>query len=154
MTCLWYRRINFVVSQEIMDNPKMHFWFDKGFRAIAVDRENINMNSFKKLTTILEAGSAVGIFPEGHIKTSEEQVDDFKNGLVLMALKGKAPMVPIYVIRRKHWYNRLVMFQGEDIDLKKLYGDTPSMSQIEEAGKICREREIELAKLAEEYYKR
>jgi len=33
-----------------------------------------------------------------------------------------------------------------------MYGDMPSMSQIEEAGRLCRERELELAKLAEEYY--
>ena len=153
MTCLWYRRIHFVTSQEIWDNPKMHFWFDKGFRATPFDRENMNMASFKKLTSFLEAGCAVGIFPEGHIKTSDEQVDDFKNGLVLMALKGKATMVPIYVEKRKHWYNRLVMFQGEEIDLKKMYGDMPSMSEIEEAGKICRQRELELAQMAREYHK-
>ena len=152
MVSLWYRRINFVTSQEIMDNPKMHFWFDKGFRAIAVDRDNVTMESFKKLTGLLQAGAAVGIFPEGHIKTSNEQVDDFKNGLVLMALKGKATMVPIYVQKRKHWYNRLVLFQGEEIDLRKMYGDMPSMSQIEEAGRLCRERELELANLAKEYY--
>ena len=148
MTCLWYRRIHFVVSQEIFDNPKMHFWFDTAFRTIAVDRENMNRNSFKKLTAFLEAGLAVGIFPEGHIKTSDEQVDDFKNGLVLMALKGKVPLVPIYVEKRKHWYNRLVMYQGEAIDLVKLYGNTPTMAEIEEAGRLCRQRELELAALA------
>ena len=102
----------------------------------------------------MDAGCAVAIFPEGHIKTSEEQVDDFKNGLVLMALKGKVPLVPLYVEKRKHWYNRLVLFQGEEINLIKEYGSTPTMAQIEEAGRLCRERELELAKLADQYYKR
>lgn len=154
MICLYYRRIHFVVLKQILDNPKMRFWFDKAFRAIPIDRDNMNMNSFKRLTAFMDAGCAVAIFPEGHIKTSEEQVDDFKNGLVLMALKGKVPLVPLYVEKRKHWYNRLVLFQGEEIDLIKEYGTTPTMAQIEEAGKLCRERELELAKLADKYYKR
>ena len=152
MTCIYYRRIHFVAMQEILDNPKMHFWFDKGFRVIPIDRENMNMNSFKKLTAFLDAGCAVGIFPEGHIKTSDEAVDDFKNGLVLMALKGKCPLVPLYVEKRKHWYNRLVLFQGEAIDLNAMYGSMPTMAQIEEAGKMCRDREIELAELCRQYY--
>ncbi len=152
MTCLWYRRMHFITLQSIFDNPKMHFWFDKGFRTIPVDRENMNINSFKKVTAFLELDCAIGIFPEGHIKTSDNDVDDFKNGLVLMALKGKAPLVPIYVRPRKHWYNRLVLFQGEEIDLQKMYGPMPTMAQIEEAGNLCRERELELAHMADEYF--
>ncbi len=154
MMSIWYRRIHFVTMQEILDNPKMHFWFDKGFRVIPVDRENMNMNSFKKVTAFLDAGCAVGIFPEGHITTGDEAVDDFKNGVVLMALKGKVPIVPLYVEKRKHWWNRQTLFQGEEIDLVSMYGNMPSMAQIEEAGKLCRDREIELAHLADEYYGR
>ncbi len=151
MVCLWYRRIHFVTLQEIFDNPRMRFWFDKVFRAIPIDRDNVNMNSIKKLTAFLRAGCACAIFPEGHIKTSDEEVDDFKNGLVLIALKGKVNMVPLYVEKREHWYNRLTLFQGEEIDLEKMYGSMPSMAQIEEAGKLCRQRELELAELARNF---
>lgn len=154
MIGIWYRRINFVAMQEIFDNPKMTFLFSKCFRAIPVDRNNVGFGSFKRLTQFLNAGAAVSIFPEGHIKTSDSTVDDFKNGVVLMGIKGKAPLVPLYFAKREHWYERLVMFQGEPIDLMEMYGPMPTMAQIEEAGRICRDRELELAKLAESYYKK
>lgn len=153
MLGIWYRRIHFITSQEIIDNPKMHFVFTKVFRAIPVDRENTSLGFMKRVTAFLEAKCALCIFPEGHINTSDDIVDSFKNGAVLMALKGKVPLVPLYVMKRKHWYNRQVMFQGEAIDIIKMYGNTPTMSQIEEAGRLCRDRELELARLAEEYYK-
>lgn len=151
MMGLWYRRIHFVTLQQILDNPKTKFWFTKVFRTIPVDRDNVNFSSFKNVTDFLEAGRAVCIFPEGHIKTNEEAVDSFKNGMILMAIKAKVPLVPIYVEKRKKWYQRQVMFQGEEINLLEKYGPMPSMSQIEEAGRLCRERELELARLAESY---
>lgn len=152
MLGVWYRRVHFVAMQDILDNPKMRFWFEKGFRVIPVDRENVGFNFVKKVSGFLDAGCAVCIFPEGHINISEDRVDQFKNGMILLAIKAKVPLVPLYVQTRKHWYNRQIMFQGEEIDLLKMYGPTPSMAQIEEAGKLCREREIELAKLADEYF--
>jgi len=153
MMGIWYRRVHFITLQEIVDNPKMKFVFTKVFRVIPIDRDNTSLGFFKKVTAFLDAKCALCIFPEGHIKTSDEVIDSFKNGVVLMALKGKVPVVPLYVQKRKHWYDRQVMFQGEPIDIIGMYGSTPSMSQIEEAGRLCRDRELELAELAKAYYK-
>lgn len=148
MIGIWYRRIHFVTLQQILDNPKMKFWFEKCFRVIPIDRENVGFVSFKRVSQFLDAGCAVSIFPEGHIKTNDDDLGDFKNGLVLMGVMGKVKLVPLFVTYKKHWYSRLVIIQGEPIDLIEMYGPTPSMEQIEEAGKLCRERELELAQIA------
>ena len=154
MMGIWYRRMHFVTLKEIMDKPRFKFLFYIIFRAIPIDRENTSLGFMKHIVAFLDAKCALCIFPEGHIKTSDEKVDSFKNGVVLIAVKGKVPVVPLYVQKRKHWYSRQVMFQGEPIDIVAMYGATPSMSQIEEAGELCRQRELELAELAEKYYSR
>ena len=66
-----------------------------------------------------------------------------------MALKGKAPIIPIYTKPRKHWYERTVTVIGERIDVEKLIGQRPSMARISEVAELLRNKESELKSISE-----
>lgn len=147
MYAIWYRRQRFICLKQFFDNKFSAFIFSC-FRCIPIDRENFGIDTFREITEILKNGHAVTIFPEGQIKT-EDSSGAFKSGMVLMALKSKVPVQPVYVAPKKHWYSRLKLVIGEPVDIVKMYGDKPKFSQVNEATKLLFEKEAKLKLLCE-----
>ena len=112
-----------------------------------MDRQNFNLGSLRTISEALTEGCLVSIFPEGSINDSGA-LAAFKSGMVLMALQGKAPIVPVYLRPGKHFYNRLHIMIGEPIDIISRCGGRPSMPQIEEITADLHRKEEELKLLA------
>lgn len=144
---VWYRRHRFVCLKEFFEGRGG--WFFKSFLCIPIDRENFNISSFREITDHLKRGELVSMFPEGHINDETEGVAAFKSGMVLMAIRSGVPILPVYVRRFEGFPHRLTMAVGEVIDVTKLYGGRPTMSQIEEISSLLYEKEDELRELAE-----
>ena len=145
MYAVWYRRHHFVCLKDLYDRkPALLF---HNILTIPIDRENFNMNSLRQIADELTDGSLVTLFPEGHINSTGE-LAAFKSGMVLMALRGKAPIVPMYVKPQKHFWNRVVFAFGEPLDVCSLYGARPTMAQIEEVTALLKQKEESLRKLA------
>ena len=146
MIGIWYRRHHFICQKAFFESKAR--WMFKGFLCIPVDRENFGMDSLRQITGELQAGSLVSIFPEGHINDGSGQMAGFKSGMVLMALQGRVPIVPMYIKAPAHWYNRLRLVIGEPIDIVASYGARPSMAQIDEIAGLLQQKEEELKLLA------
>ena len=113
-----------------------------------IDKENFGMDSFRIITDHLKNGEVVSMFPEGHVNTDADNgLDQFKSGMVLMSVMSEKPIVPVYIHKREHIYNRTKIAIGEPVDIVALHGARPSMTQIEETAAMLREREQELEKL-------
>ena len=147
MYAVWYRRQHFICLKELYDHKPR--WIFHNILTIPIDRENFNMNSLREIADELSDGSVVTLFPEGHINSSGE-LATFKSGMVLMALRGKAPIVPLYVREKKHFWSRVVFVFGEAVDVNERYGPRPTMAQIEEVTVLLKEKEEDLRKLAGE----
>jgi len=146
MLILWKRRLHFICRKEFYDSPRSAFWF-KQFLTIPVDRDNFGMDSFREITDRLEAGCAVGIFPEGHIDVDGDPIGSFKSGMVLMALRAGVPVLPVLLTERKKPFGRLTAVIGEPIDLKELGGERPSFAKVNEMTEYIKESERRLADL-------
>lgn len=143
---IWYRRHNFVCLSEIM--KKKGAWFYKGVHCIPVDRDNFTMDTYRRITDAMSDRRLVTMFPEGHINTSEDKnIDSFKPGMIMMALKGGHPIVPVYIKERKKFWNRLRVMIGEPVDIVKMYGNKPTFSQINEMTKVLQDREQHLKEI-------
>ena len=149
MLGLWYRRIRFVCMSEFWEKP-ISRWFFSWCMCIPIDRKNVSMETFREITDSLKSGKAVAIFPGGHVDTEGNDAGNFKSGMILMALRGNAPILPMALKKRDKWYQRLRVAVGEPIDLKAMYGDRPRISEIEEASRMLEEKEQELKTLLNE----
>ena len=113
------------------------------------------MSSFREITTNLEKGNMVSMFPEGHINTEQVELNPFKGGVVMMAYKANVPIRPVYLEKRKHWYSRLRLYVGEKFDVRKhLDGATLNNKNIKDVSLILEEREKELEMLCHKHEKR
>jgi len=146
MFAVWYRRHHFICGKEFFES-KARWWFER-FLCIPIDRQNFNFGSLREITDELKSGSLVSIFPEGHINGGSGDLSAFKSGPVLIALQGRAPIVPVYVKPRAHFYNRMTFVIGEPIDLYARYGRRPPMSEIDAVAEELRQKEEELKQIA------
>lgn len=152
MAAVWYRRHRFICTKEFFESKAR--WLFRGFHCIPVDRENFGIDTLRQISGALKAGSIVSIFPEGHINDGSGEMASFKSGMVLMALQGKAPIVPIYCRPPAHWYNRLRLVIGEPIDIVASCGSRPSFSQIDGIVEMLQRKEEELKHIANKTQRR
>jgi len=145
MTAVWYRRHHFVCLKTFFEG-KAAWWF-KRFGCIPIDKENLDMSSFREIVAHLSEGELVSMFPEGHVNDGNDRIDVFKSGVVLMAVRSRKPIVPVYLKPKKHWYNRCVFAIGEPIDTNSL-GNKQTFSQIDAFAEKLRDNELELEALA------
>ena len=147
MIAIWYRRHRFVCGKEFFES-RARFWF-RSFLCIPIDRANFSISSLRAITDAMKAGYLVSMFPEGHVNGERTgDLEDFKPGLVLMALQAKTPVVPVYIKPRKHFYERARFVIGEPVDVTALYGERPTFAQIEEIARAVRDKEEQLKELA------
>ena len=144
------RRQHFVCAKDIM-TTRFRKWFLPMCLCIPIDRENMSMESFRQIVDVMKQGEVVTMFPEGHIARNEEkETEQFKPGMILMAVQAHVPIVPVAIKKRKHFWNRLRVAVGQPIDIEALYGPRPSFRQVDELSKILYKKELELLTLLEE----
>lgn len=143
------RRHHFICSKELSEH-RIGPWLRRCL-CIPIDRENFTADSFREITSHLSAGELVTMFPEGRINTDggEGGVAAFKSGMILMALRARTPIIPVYLRPKTHWWQRLVVVIGEPFDVAERYGARPTFSQIDAAAEELHRKEEELSTLIE-----
>lgn len=147
MTAFWYRRHHFIASEQIMDSKAGGFLRACG--CIRIDRNNVTMNTLREITDKLKQGEVVSMFPQGRISAGSDEGASFKSGMVLMAIRSGAPIVPVYIKPKKSFFSRLNVVVGERVSVTELYGERPTFAQIDAAAKLLYEREEQLKNLAD-----
>lgn len=149
----WYRRVSILALKEIF-TTKLGDWFFRHVLCIPVDRENFNMQTFRSAADILDDGRVLGVFPEGHINADKSSVQSFKSGAVLMAIKARVPIVPVYIEPYAKWYRRTVIVMGEPIDPQLIFGGAPNLRDMEKLSQMLREKEIQLKEICNAWRKK
>ena len=65
---------------------------------ILVDRHNTDMEAMRACMKTLRNGQVLVIFPEG-TRHHEGQMEQIESGASLIVMRGKAPVVPVYIDR-------------------------------------------------------
>lgn len=87
------RVIRYMAKKEYFDNKKTR-WFFKLVKAIPVDRSKKDENAVSSALEVLNAGGAIGIFPEGTRNKTSKFLLPFKYGAVSLAKKTNATIIP------------------------------------------------------------
>ncbi len=141
------RRPVFVATTELFSS-KLSRWFFENVHCIEVNKKNFSVSTFHKVKSELQNKMMVGVFPEGRVHEGPQQLDEFKGGVVMMAVQGKSDIIPVYVKQRKHWPQRTEIFVGTRIE-KPDFNGIPSMSEIEEFSEKLYETECRLKNICE-----
>jgi 1-acyl-sn-glycerol-3-phosphate acyltransferase len=90
------RRIHWLGKREITEWPVIG-WIARTGSIHPVDRDNADIEVFRLMIRILEAGNAVVVFPEG-TRSPSGALQPAKDGVAMLALKTNARILPVGVI--------------------------------------------------------
>ncbi len=150
---LWYRHGHMIAAERLYKNA-FSSWFFNHINCIRVDRQNFTMDTFRAAVDVLEDGKPLTIFPEGgrnREDLTQTPIKAFKSGAVMIAIKGKAPIIPMYIAPHKHWYNRFVVVVGEKTDPAALCGGPATVHALDRVSDELRQRELKLMEIYQQW---
>ena len=109
---IWNRRHRIVSEREQLGHGKNRI-FLKLLLSIPIDRDSVSPASVRAIVRPLREGHLVDIFPEGILNREPYTLLPFKNGPAFLAHMGGAPLIPVFIDRGSHFWNRLRFYFGE-----------------------------------------
>ena len=107
------RQIVFLAKKELGKNKLAENLLVRA-HCIMVDRHNTDMTAMRNCMKAIKMKKILLIFPEG-TRHHEGQMQQIETGTSLIAMRSKAPIVPIYIDREMHFFKRTHMYVGEPI---------------------------------------
>ncbi len=147
------RIVHWLVATEYFHKPVMRQVFET-LGAIPVKRGGIDTASTRTAIRLVQQGEVVGLFPEGRINDTGQFLLPGRPGAALIALKARAPVIPIFVEDAP--YNGLVLGSfwmpaeakvkiGQPVDISAYYGRERENGVLQD---LTKKFMLEIAKLA------
>jgi len=127
------RRIYFMAKEELFRNPFLKFLLGTGLGAFPVKRGTADLSAIKTALNHLKKGRAVGIFPEG-TRSKTGKLQKAEPGVAMLAIKSKAPVVPVGIKGRYGLFSRVIINIGKPMTFEKYYDSKLSSQQLAEIG--------------------
>lgn len=121
----WYRRMYFLAADVVLKNRFIGTLL-RGMGCISINRETYDIEAIKKVVATAKNGHTVAIFPQGTVHR-DHQLQEIKNGALLIAIQAKVPLVPIYTEKRSSFWTSQVCVVGEPLVIEK---KMPSIAEI------------------------
>lgn len=103
--------VHIMAKKSLMELPILGRIFD-AIGTFGVDRGNNDINAIKSALRVLKDGRKLLMFPEG-TRVGENEEGDAKTGAAMLAMKTGAPLVPIFMTRKKRLFRRSTVIIGE-----------------------------------------
>lgn len=107
-------------------------------QCIVVKRDGSDVQAVKTCLRYLKNGEVINIYPEGTRNHSYEQFLPFKGGSAALAIKTKAPIVPVVEVERIRFLHRVNVIYGDPIYLTKYYGKRMTSDELEKVDEWLR----------------
>ncbi len=107
------RQIVFLGKKELGKNKLAEYLLTK-LHCILVDRHHTDMAAMRSCMKAIQMKKILLIFPEG-TRHHEGQMEQIENGTSLIAMRSKAPILPIYIDRKLSFFKRTNMYVGKPI---------------------------------------
>ncbi|MCQ2441968.1 MAG: 1-acyl-sn-glycerol-3-phosphate acyltransferase [Oscillospiraceae bacterium] len=105
-----------MAKKSLMSLPVLGWIFNR-IGTFGVDRGNNDIGAIKNALRALKDNCKLLIFPEG-TRVAEDEQGTGKTGAVMFAYKTGAPIVPMFMTRKKRLFRRSVAVFGEPYYLK------------------------------------
>lgn len=111
------RQIHFMAKKELFEIPIIGKIFYM-IGCIPVDRSKADLKSVRESLKILKEDRVLGIFPEG-TRVKEVSEDNVKDGIGLMANRGKSNILPVYIDTEYKIFRKVKVSYRPIIEIEK-----------------------------------
>lgn len=108
--------ITALVADKYLKNPFFR-WFAVKAGGIWLDRTKADFSAFSQALATLQSGRALGIAPEG-TRSHDQQLLEGKSGVVLLAHRGRVPVVPVGITGTETALAKIFTFRDPHITVR------------------------------------
>lgn len=119
LSVVFKRKISWMGKKELFEKAflkKLLTWLG----VFPVDREVADLSAVKTALRVLKADKVLGMFPEG-TRVKEFNPENAKAGVALLAMKSKAPVLPVYIEGSYKIFSKIKIVIGEPLEYHKEY---------------------------------
>ena len=131
--------VHFICKQEALSIPFLGF-FVRRVKAIPVSRDGNDVRAVMNGLKCLKNGDKLAIYPEGRRNKVSEELQSFESGSAMLALRAKAPIVPVVIYKRPKLFRKNYAIIGEPFELSEYYGVKLTDEILREADNKISER--------------
>ena len=130
-------QIVFLAKKELGGTPLTQNLLTR-LHCILVDRHNADMEAMRSCMKAIKLRKILLIFPEG-TRHHEGQMEQIESGTALIAMRSKAPVIPIYFDRKLSWFKVTNLYVGEPIPYDDLLEEGINTETCEKMNERMRE---------------
>ncbi len=139
--------LHFMSKAELWDNRLLGRILN-GLQAIPVHRGSADLNATKQALKVLKNNQVFAVFPEGTRNHTQDDLQEFKNGAAMIAIKTQSPIRVYYMAKKPRVFRKNYVVVGEEFTLDAFYGQKLTKETLDEATQVL---EAEYRKLHEAY---
>ena len=113
--------VRFLGKKELGKAKIAHYVLQK-LHMILVDRHNSDMAAMRSCVNVIRQGHVLGIFPEG-TRCKETTMEHIESGAAFIALRCKAPLVPVLIERPCKLFRKNDVWFGKPLEVQDLYAE-------------------------------
>lgn len=102
--------IRLMAKKELFSGKKIFAWLIAALGAFPIDREGADITAIKTALGCVRAGQKLIIFPQGTRGAAEGET---KKGAAMLAVKTRAPVLPMYITEQKGFRCRATVVIGK-----------------------------------------
>ena len=131
------KQIVFLAKKELGKSPFTQNIMTR-LHCILVDRHNVDMEAMRACMKAVKMKKILLIFPEG-TRHHEGQMEQIETGTALIAMRSKAPVVPVYIDRKLSFFKVTNLYVGEPIPYDDLLAEGINADTCERMNERMRE---------------
>ena len=139
-------RISFMAKEELFRN-RFTAWLLGNLGAFPIDRGGTDLKAMKTAMKTLQGGDRLLVFPEGTRVEYKGQVQA-KGGVMLIAARTGAPLVPVYCGGRKKLFHRNLLVFGQPY-VPAFSGRRPTAEELQSAADDLMDRVYALSEVTQ-----
>ena len=139
-----FRNIHFLMAEVLFKKGKLFSWFLYKIGGIFVNRDACDFTFVEDSLRVLDNNGIVGVFPQGRLPVGGKPFP-YKPGIVLIALRTNAPIIPVYTDGNYGLFKRAHVIIGEEIYISDyVSSDDISDEDLKRLTKILEEKNYAL----------
>ena len=131
------KQIVFLAKKELGKTPFTQNIMTR-LHCILVDRHNVDMEAMRACMKAVKMKKILLIFPEG-TRHHEGEMEQIETGTALIAMRSKAPVIPIYFDRKLSFFRVTNLYVGEPIPYDDLLAQGINTDTCEQMNERMRE---------------
>ena len=140
---LTWEGLHFLSKKENLSVPVLGAAMRK-LKALTANRDGNDIRVLMDSIKCLKNGDKIVIFPEGTRNKKGTEMLPFHHGAALMAIKTKAPIIPLVIYKRPKCFRMAHILVGEPMEFEEYYDRKLTEEDYTEADNKIRERMLAL----------